>query len=89
MQRLQSYVAKYGPEFGPKYYHIMQSRSARVGVSARLRRKIAEIQAREAANAAPAMRRDDSMPLFPEEGGAEAGRVESGVCPIAESPAVG
>ena len=40
MRRLQSYVNKYGPELGPKFYHALQSQAAHASVSARLRRKI-------------------------------------------------
>ena len=40
MRRLENYVRKYGPEFGPKLYHALQSQAAHAGVSARLRRKL-------------------------------------------------
>ena len=40
MRRLENYVRKYGPEFGPMLYHALQSQAAHAGVSARLRRKI-------------------------------------------------
>ena len=40
MRRLENYVRKYGPEFGPILYHALQSQAAHAGVSARLRRKI-------------------------------------------------
>lgn len=56
MRRLQSYVAKYGPEVGPKLYRTLQSQAAHAGVGARLRRKLAT--AREQAKR--------TLPLFPE-----------------------
>ena len=40
MRRLENYVRKYGLEFGPVYYHTLQSQAAHAGVSARLRRKL-------------------------------------------------
>jgi hypothetical protein len=49
MRRLSSYVARYGPEAGPKLYHVLQSQAAHAGVSARRKRKIAEILARRTA----------------------------------------
>jgi hypothetical protein len=57
MRRLQNYVARYGPDAGPKLYHALQSQAAHAGVSARLRRKIARIQRRQ----------DLPLPLFPEK----------------------
>ena len=56
MRKLQSYIARYGPEAGPKLYQVLQSQAAHAGVSARLRRKratLAEHQTRP-------------LPLFPE-----------------------
>ncbi len=49
MRRLSSYVAKYGPEAGPKLYHALQSQAAHAGVSARRKRKIAAILERRGA----------------------------------------
>jgi hypothetical protein len=43
MRRLASYIAKYGPEAGPKLYHALQSQAAHAGVSARRKRKIADL----------------------------------------------
>ncbi len=65
MRRLENYVRKYGPEFGPILYHALQSQAAHAGVSARLRRKIDVLTGK-----APAAPRtppvDDTLPLFPE-----------------------
>lgn len=49
MRRLSSYVAKYGPEAGPKLFHVLQSQAAHAGVSARRKRKIAAILERRSA----------------------------------------
>lgn len=49
MRRLSSYIAKYGPEAGPKLYHALQSQAAHAGVSARRKRKIAAILERRSA----------------------------------------
>ncbi len=49
MRRLSSYVAKYGPEAGPKLYHVLQSQAAHAGVAARRKRKIAAILERRSA----------------------------------------
>ena len=54
MRRLSSYVAKYGPEAGPKLYHALQSQAAHAGVSARRKRKIAALLER----------RNAPLPLF-------------------------
>ena len=56
MRKLQSYIARYGPEAGPKLYQVLQSQAAHAGVSARLRRKIAALAARQSR----------PLPLFPE-----------------------
>jgi hypothetical protein len=40
MRRLENYIRKYGPEFGPVLYHVIPSQAAHAGVSARLRRKL-------------------------------------------------
>lgn len=64
MRKLHSYVAKYGPEVGPKMYHLLQSQAAHAGVSARLRRKIEVLSGRvRRSKAAP---EPESLPLFPE-----------------------
>ena len=57
MRRLENYVKKYGPEFGPKLFHALQSQAA--SVSARLRKKIDALSEK-----APASR--EFLPLFPE-----------------------
>jgi hypothetical protein len=41
MRKLERYVAQYGPEIGPKMFHLLQSQAGHASVSARLRRKIA------------------------------------------------
>lgn len=67
MRRLENYVRKYGPEFGPLLYHVLQSQAAHAGVSARLRRKIDVLSGKT-----PAPRKPDKapLPLFPETGDA-------------------
>ena len=40
MRRLSSYIAKYGPDAGPKLFHALQSQAAHAGVSARRKQKI-------------------------------------------------
>jgi len=66
MRRLENYVRKYGPEFGPILYHALQSQAAHAGVSARLRRKIAVLTGK--APAVPkALPVEHTLPLFPEE----------------------
>ena len=40
MRRLENYVRKYGHEFGPIYYHMLQSQAAHAQVASRLRRKL-------------------------------------------------
>ena len=57
MRRLENYVRKYGPEFGPVLYHALQSQAAHAGVSARLRRKVNALSGRT-----PPV---ESLPLFP------------------------
>jgi hypothetical protein len=65
MRRLENYVRKYGPEFGPILYHVLQSQAAHAGVSARLRRKIRVLSGKRPAapREAPA---GESLPLFPD-----------------------
>ncbi|MGE3818907.1 MAG: hypothetical protein AB7I30_05685 [Isosphaeraceae bacterium] len=65
MRRLENYVRKYGPEFGPILYHALQSQAAHAGVSARLRRKIDVLTGRTSAASRTAAV-DNTMPLFPE-----------------------
>ena len=65
MRRLENYVRKYGPEFGPILYHALQSQAAHAGVSARLRRKIDVLTGKTPATPkTPPV--DGTLPLFPE-----------------------
>jgi hypothetical protein len=65
MRRLENYVRKYGPEFGPILYHALQSQAAHAGVSARLRRKIDVLTGKTpAAPKTPPV--DGTLLLFPE-----------------------
>ena len=65
MRRLENYVRKYGPEFGPILYHALQSQAAHAGVSARLRRKIDVLTGKTpAAPRTPSVK--GTLPLFPE-----------------------
>jgi hypothetical protein len=76
MRRLENYVKKYGPEFGPKLFHALQSQAAHAGVSARLRKKIDVL-----AGKAPAPKLENTtLPLFP-----ESVQVTSDVLPAAVS----
>ncbi len=65
MRKLHIYVAKYGPEAGPKLYHALQSQAAHAGVSARLRRKLQAVTHGEPWP--PARKREETLPLFPED----------------------
>lgn len=67
MRRLENYVRKYGPEFGPVLYHALQSQAAHAGVSARLRRKIDVLTGRTPASSRKSTVKE-SLPLFPESG---------------------
>ncbi|MFO0959239.1 MAG: hypothetical protein U0800_17715 [Isosphaeraceae bacterium] len=70
MRRIENYVRKYGPEFGPKLYHALQSQAAHAGVSARLRRKLAALSETGKAPRSPRhpeSEAQDFLPLFPEE----------------------
>jgi hypothetical protein len=65
MRRLENYVRKYGPEFGPILYHALQSQAAHAGVSARLRRKIDVLTGKTpAVPKTPSV--EGTLPLFPE-----------------------
>ncbi len=81
MRRLENYVRKYGPEFGPIYYHFLQSHAAHAGVSARLRRKL-DVLTGKVPPPAPKSRAEEPMPLFDEAGDAgvaeDAGLVAAG-----------
>lgn len=70
MRRLENYVRKYGPEFGPRLYHALQSQAAHAGVSARLRRKIDILTGKEPTPPRKPSSRE-TLPLFP-EGSSEA-----------------
>ena len=48
LRKLKIYVDKYGPEVGPRLYHVLQSQAAHAGVGARLKRKIEAIRERGA-----------------------------------------
>ncbi len=65
MRRLENYVRKYGPQFGPILYHALQSQAAHAGVSARLRRKIDVLTGKAPAPPRKSAVRE-SLPLFPE-----------------------
>ncbi|HWE39176.1 MAG TPA: hypothetical protein VG406_21685 [Isosphaeraceae bacterium] len=68
MRRLESYVRKYGPEFGPVLYHALQSQAAHAGVSARLRRKIDVLSGKAPAAPRKPSALVETLPLFPEPG---------------------
>jgi hypothetical protein len=67
MRRLENYVRRYGPEFGPVLYHVLQSQAAHAGVSARLRRKIEALTGKRPATPRKSSVRG-SLPLFAETG---------------------
>ena len=64
MHKLDSYVARYGPDAGPKLYRTVQSRAAYIGASARRARIIEELTGK-----ATRVRRtaETATPLFPDE----------------------
>jgi hypothetical protein len=65
VRKLERYIARYGPELGPKLFHLLQSQAGHASVSARLRRKIdALTQPGGARKVKPA--RAEALPLFPE-----------------------
>lgn len=66
MRKLENYIAKYGPEAGPKLFHILQSQAAHAGVSARLRRKLHALEHGEPWPPARPRPERETMPLFPE-----------------------
>jgi hypothetical protein len=63
MRRLENYVKKYGPEFGPKLFHALQSQAVHAGVSARLRQKIDVLTGKTPVVHKP---ESETLPLFPE-----------------------
>jgi hypothetical protein len=65
MRRLENYVRKYGPEFGPRLYHALQSQAAHAGVSARLRRKIDALSGKTPVAPAKSAA-GETLPLFPQ-----------------------
>lgn len=75
LRKLKIYVDKYGPEVGPRLYHVLQSQAAHAGVGARLRRKIEAIRARGVR----------PMPLFDDRPGS-AGGVTPGAAPPSPPP---
>ena len=74
MRKLRIYVDKYGPVAGPKLYRILQSQAAHAGVSARLRRKIDQLQGRRP-RPEPVER---VLPLFPEAATGPVPELDSG-----------
>ena len=46
MNTLQGYIEKFGPEAGPKIYHITKSRAAYKGVSTKRRHRIEALTGR-------------------------------------------
>ena len=80
MRRLENYVRKYGPEFGPVLYHTLQSQAAHAGVSARLRRKIEMLSGKTPTPSRAEPSADEPLPLFQKmERVEEASREESPV----------
>lgn len=71
MRKLERYIARYGPEAGPKLFHLLQSQAGHASVSARLRRKITALTQPHDLVAAhePAA---EVLPLFPEPVASEA-----------------
>ena len=63
MRRLGNYVRKYGPEFGPVYFHTLQSQAAHAQVASRLRRKLDILTGKNPAPAKP----EKPLPLFGEQ----------------------
>lgn len=55
MRRLENYVRKYGPEFGPIYFHTLQSQAAHAQVASRLRRNREDRSTSQAGEAPPAV----------------------------------
>ena len=87
MRKLQTFVDKYGPEFGPRYYHLLQSQAAHASVAARLRRKISALSVQPTPPAS-APEDHDTLPLFPEPVAPTPSPV-SALYPIADFTAVG
>ena len=64
MRKLELYVKKYGPETGPKLYHLLQSQAAHAGVSARLRRKLHTLTEGGSLGTTPKPPAAEDLPLF-------------------------
>ena len=47
--KLQGFIARYGPAAGPKLYHALQSRAAYIGANSRRRKVIAGLTGTPAA----------------------------------------
>jgi hypothetical protein len=63
MRKLERYIARYGPETGPKLFHLLQSQAGHASVSARLRRKIATLTG-SPVKTPPRPRVEQELPLF-------------------------
>jgi len=63
MRKLERYIARYGPETGPKLFHLLQSQAGHASVSARLRRKIATLTG-SPVRTPSRPRVEQEMPLF-------------------------
>jgi hypothetical protein len=70
MRKLERYIARYGPEAGPKLFHVLQSQAGHASVSARLRRKI-EALSRPRDVVAEEEPAAEVLPLFPETVGSQ------------------
>jgi hypothetical protein len=81
MRRLENYVRKYGPDFGPVLYHTLQSQAAHAGVSARLRRKLDVLSGKSAAAPRKPSARED-LPLFREVEAANETEVSATAAPV-------
>jgi hypothetical protein len=83
MRKLERYIARYGPETGPKLFHLLQSQAGHASVSARLRKKLAALRQGQGTTQRPTQPRTaEALPLFPESvPTAEAGELgPSGDC---------
>jgi hypothetical protein len=81
MRRLENYVRKYGPEFGPILYHALQSQAAHAGVSARLRRKI-DVLSGEVPAAPKKSTANETLPLFTEDAPSVEVRDDAGLAAV-------
>ena len=77
MRQLERYIARYGPDAGPRLYHLLQSQAGHAIVSARLRRKIATLTQPEAERPTS---KAEVLPLFPESAAHEKVAVVDGIC---------